>query len=116
MSDAETVLQHWEGHVTAVGPEGFTASLVDVTAGDVHESLEADIPWVSLPDGRPATVREGTYLRWRILASRDGASRSDFEFDIAGVFTEEDLARAKAKADELHAGLQACFAAGENAS
>lgn len=105
MSD-ETVLQVWEGYVASLDEDGFTARLADVTAGSVDEDEEAVVPWASVPGGRPASVREGTYLRWRILQGADGTTRSDFAFDIAGAWSADELARASARGADLSRRLR----------
>jgi len=105
MSD-EAVLQVWEGYIESLDEGGFTARLLDVTAGSEVEDEEARVPWASIPGGRPGSVREGTYLRWRILQASGGRTRSDFAFDIAGTWGVEDLAQASARASDLSRRLR----------
>lgn len=59
-------VQEWEGYVVDINDTHFTARLVDLSAGLVHEEEEAIIPLTELSDNDVGDVREGSIFRWVI--------------------------------------------------
>ncbi len=52
-------LQEWEGYVLGVGPESFTARLLDLTAGSTHEEEEAEIPIQEISERDRPRIQSG---------------------------------------------------------
>ena len=59
-------LQEWEGHVVDIGDNEFVARLVDLTAGDTHESDEAIIPMAEISERDASRLVVGSIFRWVI--------------------------------------------------
>jgi len=105
MADLEEVLQEWEGYVTEINAETFTARLLDITTADAIEGEEADFRITDLHDDDRPLVKEGAVFRW-VIACRcapDGTKQtvSEVRFRRLPVWTEEDLRAAELKAEEL---------------
>ncbi|MCL2713175.1 MAG: hypothetical protein FWD68_00875 [Alphaproteobacteria bacterium] len=95
------VLQEWEGYVTDIHAETFTARLLDITTGDTVEGEEADFRITDLQDDDRPLVKEGTVFRWVIACRRapDGTKQtvSKVAFRRLPIWTEEDLTAAELK-------------------
>ena len=59
-------LQEWEGYVLESSTTDFTARLLDLTKGALHEREEAVIPLDELADHEVKKVRPGAIFRWVI--------------------------------------------------
>ena len=59
-------LQEWEGYVVDIDDNTFVARLIDVSAGQTHESEEATIPLEELSDYDAANLTIGGIFRWVI--------------------------------------------------
>jgi hypothetical protein len=59
-------IQEWEGYVTDIGGETFTARLTDVTAGDDVAAEEAEFPLEDVADGDRSLLKPGAVFRWTI--------------------------------------------------
>ena len=69
--------QEWEGHVVAINETDFTARLVDLTAGGVHEQEEADIPLEEISDSDAARLQVGRIFRWVIGFKRSALGQKE---------------------------------------
>ena len=69
--------QEWEGHVVAINETDFTARLVDLTAGGVHEEEEADIPLEEISDSDAARLQVGSIFRWVIGFKRSALGQKE---------------------------------------
>jgi hypothetical protein len=98
-------LQEWEGYVISVGPDQFTARLVDVTRGQQIEEEAADFPLADLSDDNLTLLKEGAVFRWVIGYQRSpgGTKRrvSQVTFRRLPAWTKEDMQTAKSKAERL---------------
>ncbi|MGH6816459.1 MAG: hypothetical protein ACREC6_12215 [Hyphomicrobiaceae bacterium] len=59
-------LQEWEGYVTGIGPETFTADLVDVTAASKQAEEQVELPLEELGHRQRAELKVGSVFRWAI--------------------------------------------------
>ena len=65
-SPAFHTLQEWEGYVTKISETNFTARLIDLTAGQTHESKEADIPIEEVSDNDIDELKIGSLFNWLV--------------------------------------------------
>ncbi len=102
-------LQEWEGYVVQINRDGFTARLLDVTAGASYEGEEADIPLEEVSESDVAKMKVGSIFRWVIGYERaaTGTKRriSQIVFRDLPAITEKDLQ----VADEWARGLMAAW-------
>ncbi len=98
-------LQEWEGEVTSVGEDTFTASLVDLTSGSDRATEEADFPIDDLADSDLSLLKLGAIFRWSIGYSRrrSGTKRriSHIVFRRLPQWTKTEIEQAKSAAAEL---------------
>lgn len=66
-------LQEWEGYVIEINNDGFTARLLDLTAGASYEDEEADIPLEEVSESDAAGMQVGSIFRWVIGYERSPA-------------------------------------------
>lgn len=66
-------VQEWEGYVVEINDTHFTARLVDLSAGLVHEEEEAIIPLTELSDNDVGRMRDGSIFRWVIGYERSAS-------------------------------------------
>ena len=59
-------LQEWEGHVVEIEKSEFVARLVDLTAGQWHESEKAVIPLAEISEYDASRIVIGSIFRWVI--------------------------------------------------
>ncbi len=59
-------LQEWEGYVTEISKEDFTARLIDLTADSPYEEEEASIPLAEISEDDAESMRLGSVFRWAI--------------------------------------------------
>ena len=97
-------LQEWEGYVLSVGPDSFTARLLDLTAGSVYEEEEAEIPIQEISERDRPRIQSGAIFRWVIGYERStsGVRKrvSVIVFRDLPAITERDLQEGRAWADE----------------
>jgi len=97
--------QEWEGYVTAINEETFTARLLDISARDCVESEEADFPIADLSETDHALLKEGAIFRWVIGYQRSlgGTKRrvSQVTFRRLPAWTKRGLHDAKLKAEAI---------------
>ncbi|MYE87134.1 MAG: hypothetical protein F4X31_12950 [Gammaproteobacteria bacterium] len=97
-------LQEWEGYVLSVGPDSFTARILDLTAGSTHEEEEAEIPIQEISDRDRPRIQSGAIFRWVIGYERStsGVRKrvSVIVFRDLPAITERDLQEGRAWADE----------------
>ena len=92
-------LQEWEGWVTEIGNEDFTARLLDLTAAPITVGAsrmeEAVIPFSEILDDDRKKMREGSIFRWVIGYERSasGTKRrvSQIVFRDLPVVTREQI-------------------------
>lgn len=98
-------LQEWEGYVTAIGSETFSARLTDVTAGRHFEEETTEFPISDLSDDDRELLTLGAIFRWVIGYQRSagGTKRrvSQVTFRRLPAWTRADLERAKKRSEEL---------------
>ncbi|MCY4342357.1 MAG: hypothetical protein OXE83_02125 [Gammaproteobacteria bacterium] len=97
-------LQEWEGYVLSVGPDSFTARLLDLTAGSAYEEEEAEIPIQEISERDRPRIQSGAIFRWVIGYERStsGVRKrvSVIVFRDLPAITERDLQEGRAWADE----------------
>jgi hypothetical protein len=59
-------LQEWEGYVTAIGAETFTADLVDKTRATDQPDEQVEMPLDEIGDEQFGELRVGAIFRWTI--------------------------------------------------
>ena len=98
-------LQEWEGTVTSVGNEGFTARVMDLTHPEGHPDEEAEFPMSELSDDDISLVTPGAFFRWSVGITRlpGGGKRptSQIVFRRLPKWTRRDIARSDAVAREI---------------
>jgi hypothetical protein len=98
-------LQEWEGYVTEIGPEKFSARLVDRTAGNTTESEIAEFPVADVADDDKLLLIVGGVFRWIIgyQRSRGGTKRrvSQVTFRRLPAWSANELKEAEAAAKVL---------------
>jgi hypothetical protein len=98
-------LQEWEGYVTEIASDRFTARLTDVTAGRKFEEELADFPISDLSDDDRDLLKAGAIFRWVIGYQRSGGGTkrrvSQITFRRLPAWTRADLERAKKTASIL---------------
>jgi len=98
-------LQEWEGYVTQIANDVFTARLTDLTAGDSLPTEETEFLISDVADSELDLLREGAIFRW-IIGYRKEPYGSKFRFSEV-VFrrlpqwTKEDLLLAEEHAENL---------------
>lgn len=100
-------LQEWEGYVVQINNDGFTARLLDVTAGASYEEEEADIPLEEVSESDAAKMQVGSVFRWVIGYERAATGTkkrvSQIVFRDLPAITEKDLQTANERARGLMA-------------
>lgn len=98
-------LQEWEGYVSEVRENTFTARLVDMTANQKIEDEIGEFSIEELSEDNVALLREGAVFRWVIgyQRSKAGTKRrvSEIVFRRLPAWTNRDLAEAKSRAISL---------------
>jgi hypothetical protein len=98
-------LQEWEGHVTGISSDKFSARLTDVTAGKQVEEESAEFPIEDLSDDDRDLLEIGATFRWVIgyLRSSSGTKRrvSQITFRRLPTWTKADLDHATKRAEQL---------------
>jgi hypothetical protein len=101
----EVMLQEWEGQVQEVGPQYFSARLVDLTNGDVDETEEAELPVSDISDSERDLLVPGATFRW-IIGYRyiDGAKERFTRVAIRRLpmWTDAEMKSADQEASEVH--------------
>ena len=103
-------LQKWEGYVVSIEDEAIVANLIDLTAGDKHESVEATIPLPEFSDCDMEDIKIGSIFQW-IIWSKENYSKqtvelvSQIKFLDYPMVTESDFAEGKAWAREIVAAI-----------
>lgn len=95
-------LQAWEGVVTAVGGESFSAKLMDLSGDEPDEEAEIDFEEVSA-DERALIAVGSVFLLHVGYATGEGGQRSRtsiLRFRRLPVWTETELASARRTAQE----------------
>ena len=93
------VLQEWEGYVIEIGEDDFTARLLDLTAGSLHEEEEVVIPFSEISKDDLKHLRLGSIFRWIIgyARSTNGTKQcvSQIVFREFPIVTKQDIAEAE---------------------
>lgn len=74
----EEKLQEWEGRVTSVADDHFTARLVDLTAGNDYETEEGDFQLAEISESDRDLLRENAVFRWIIGYRYHGGTKERF--------------------------------------
>ena len=61
-----TALQEWEGYVEEICATELVARLIDLTAGNSHETEEVTIPLAEIAPRDVANLEVGSIFRWVI--------------------------------------------------
>ena len=105
-----TPLQEWEGYVTEIGDETFTARLIDLTADSEQEEEEADFLILDLSDTDRQLLRPGAIFRWAIGYSikRSGSKKriSSIVFRRLPAWTDREIKENRKKAELMAATFQ----------
>ena len=92
-------LQEWEGYVLEKRDDEFTARLLDLTAGSLHEEEEATIPLEEIAEDDYIRVIPGSIFRWVIGYERSpsGTKRrvSQIVFRDLPAITKQDMFEAE---------------------
>lgn len=92
-------LQEWEGYITRIGAEDFTARLIDLTADASYEEEEATIPRTEISEDDAERMREGSIFRWVIGYERSPSGTkkrvSQVVFRNLPVVSRSDVRRGK---------------------
>ena len=102
-------LQEWEGYVTAIDDETFSARLTDVTIGDQLETEDVELPISDLDDEDRRLLAPGRVFRWAIGYQRSRGSKrrvSQIVFRRLPQWTERDLSQAEEEAKALSAKMR----------
>ncbi|MDO9426038.1 MAG: hypothetical protein Q7T93_04335 [Methylobacterium sp.] len=98
-------LQEWEGYVVEISDDGFTARLVDITAGQIVEGEVADFLISDLSEDDKASLRVGAIFRWVIGYQRSAGGNkrrvSQVVFRKMPAWTKRDISNAKERAAKL---------------
>ena len=100
-------LQEWEGYVTEIRHEDFTANLLDLTAGETYAGEEAVIPLVEIWEADAAKMRVGSIFRWvigyqrSVVGTKERVSRIVFR-DLPA-FTKNEIQAAQEWAETTKA-------------
>jgi len=98
-------LQEWEGVVTSVGDEVFTARVVDLTRVSRTIDEEGEFPMSEVRDDDRSLVTPGAYFRWSVGITKmpGGGKRSTSEiiFRRLPKWTKRDIQRADANARRM---------------
>jgi hypothetical protein len=98
-------LQEWEGVVTSVREEAFTARIVDLTHPTGCPDEEAEFPMSELSDDDFGLVTPGAFFRWSVgITKTPGGSKkptSLIVFRRLPRWTRRDIQRADAVAREI---------------
>ncbi len=102
-------LQEWEGYVTAIANECFTARLVDKTADKIVEEEIADFPLEEVRDVDQALLKEGAVFRWVIGYLRQASGMkmraSQIVFRRMPAWTKSELSKARVEAKQIADGI-----------
>jgi|SRR6516165_3758052 hypothetical protein len=97
-------MQEWEGYVTEVKDETFTAHLVDITAKRRIAEEKIEISISDLSDQDKDLLREGALFRWSIGYYKQHGTKmksSRIVFRRLPAWTKSDFMKAEQKAKEL---------------
>lgn len=96
-------LQEWEGYVSTISEDRFTARLIDITAGKKREEEFAEFPISDLSDSDRDLLKEGAVFRWVIgyLRAPGGSKRrvSQITFRRMPAWSSSELKSASLKAE-----------------
>ena len=101
-------LQEWEGYVTAVKGNTFTARLTDLTANATIAEEEADFPIDDIVEEDRELLAVGRVFRWAVGYLLMGGTKwrvSQIVFRRLR-WTKEDLAKAEEEGRELAAKIK----------
>ena len=97
------LLGQWEGYVLSTDGEAFTARLIDTMGNDPDYEAEFEIESISKQDHD--LIQAGAVFYWSITYFRrvDGniSTMSDIRFRRLPVWTQQELQKAKQKADSI---------------
>jgi hypothetical protein len=105
----EEKLQEWEGRVVAVSANRFKAQLIDLTAGNEHETESGDFPIEELSDSDRKLLRENAIFRWLIGYRYIGSTKERFArivFRRLPAWSAMELRAARKSARKLALGLR----------
>lgn len=99
-------LQEWEGYVLSIGPEEFTARLVDLTRDKTSAEEEAEFLLEDLTKDDIALLAVGSIFRWIIGYQRYGGGPkqrvSQLVFRRIPAWTKRDFDHAKSAGEKLY--------------
>lgn len=107
-ANREIVLQEWEGQVQFISNEYFTASLVDLTAGNTEETEELELPVDDLSEGDRSLLVPGATFRWIIGYRYQDRQKERFTRVVIRrlpIWSEHEIKSADREAEELYNGL-----------
>lgn len=103
------VRQEWEGYVIEISSRDFTASLIDITAGDSFDQDCAIIPLSAISEADRKSLQIGKIFRWIIgyERSQNGERRRVSRIHFRDIrLTSRDLERGEKWADDILAWIE----------
>lgn len=97
-------IQEWEGYVTGIGTETFTARLLDLTAGDKTEKEEIEFLISDIREDDFELLKEGAVFRWSIGYLVSGGSKqrtSHIVFRRLPKWSKKDLEKIEQESKEI---------------
>jgi hypothetical protein len=108
--DQLLVLQQWEGYVTDIGADSFDANLIDLTAGNIEPSEEAELPVSDLSRDDRRILQKGAVFRWLIgyrISPRGTRQRfSSIFFRRVAAPTDDQISETRKEAKILAASIR----------
>lgn len=97
-------MQEWEGYVTEIKEDTFTAILVDVTKKDNEPTEEADFEMDEISNSDKKLLKIGSVFRWAIGYNTSGSTKMKSSFVVfrnLPAYSKKELAAAQTKAESL---------------
>ena len=98
-------MQEWEGYVTEIGENTFTAILVDLTQKENEPTEEADFEMDEISNNDRKLLKIGSVFRWAIGYNTAGSTKMKSSFVVfrnLPAFSKKELDAAQSKAESLN--------------
>ena len=95
------IIEEFNGYVISVEEDSFWLAYTDMQGDELQMELKMSFLDEDHPEEKP-WLNEGQYFRWRFMKNPDMPDIADDEFVFyKRVWSEEEIARIKKKAEEL---------------